>query len=306
VPRKRKDDSFTAFEPLLDAADVEPSPWQGDTYVPDADLLRELLAIPIQAGHAQRSGRVAKALDAWIAHELRRAGFLAGAVSPRLRQPRMMPGDAAAVEEEIQALVALVEAEEAAGRKIQPRKLRAGVMRLSSKLPGSADANVLGRFYVKQVDVLVSAWQRGPDVMVSTKSMLSSYLKNKNNRYEEAVGEATNLRDRYPMASMGYAYLVRSNVYDEGGAYQFIRDLLLRLRKPDGIFDATMLLVADWDQATRTLNTVEDPADELSASRFFADLLNAVMENTPVEQHKGVRLKKMGGEPPGGLPPTTG
>ncbi len=176
-------------------------------------------------------------------------------------------------------------------------------MRLPRLLPGFADANVLGRFYVKQVDVLVSAWQRGPDVLVSTKTMLSSYLKNKNNRYEEAVGEATNLRDRYPMASMGYAYLVRSSVYKEGGAYAFIRDLLVRLRKPDGLFDATMLLVAEWDDETRTLTSVEDPADELSTPRFFADLLNAVMDNTPVEVHKSVRLKKMGQEPPGGLPP---
>ncbi|MGA9761639.1 MAG: hypothetical protein WBQ14_04375 [Gaiellaceae bacterium] len=102
---------------------------------------------------------------------------------------------------------------------------------------------------------------------------------------------------------MGYAYLVRSNVYEEGGAYAFIRDLLVRLRKPDGLFDATMLLVADWDDETRTLNSVEDPADELTTGKFFADLLNAVMDNTPVEIHKSVRLKKIG-EPPGGLPPS--
>ncbi|HEY8722264.1 MAG TPA: hypothetical protein VIL92_00220 [Gaiellaceae bacterium] len=181
--------------------------------------------------------------------------------------------------------------------------MRDAVMRLPRLLPGHADANVLGRFYVKQVDVLVSAWQRGPDVLVSSKTMLSSYLKNKNNRYEEAVGEATNLRGRYPMAGMGYAYLVRDNIYAEGGAYAFIRNLLVRLRKPDGAFDATMLLVADWDDETRTLNAVEDPADELSASRFFADILNAVMNNTPVDIHQELRLRKQG-EPEGGLPPT--
>jgi hypothetical protein len=105
------------------------------------------------------------------------------------------------------------------------------------------------------------------------------------------------------MASMGYGYLVRSNIYEEGGAYAFIRDLLVRLRKPDGAFDATMLLVAEWDDETRTLTSVEDPAEELSTALFFADLLNAVMDNTPVEVHKPVRLKRMGDEPPGGLPP---
>lgn len=305
MPLTPKEDSLSALDPLLADADLESSPWHGDAYEPDADLLRQLLSIPIQAGHGQQSGRVAKALDAWIAHELRRAGFPEGAVSPRRQRPRMMPGEVADLERHIHALVDLVETEQAAGRTV-PSRVRTAIRRLSRLLPGSADANVLGRFYVKQVDVLVSAWQRGPDVLVSTKTMLSSYLKNKNNRYEEAVGEATNLRDRYPMASMGYAYLVRSNIYEEGGAYAFIRDLLVRLRKPDGAFDATMLLVGEWDDETRTLVSVKDPAEELSTARFFADLLNAVMDNTPVEQHKPVRLKRMGDEPPGGLPPADG
>ena len=303
MPPTPRDDSLSDLDPLLANADIEQSPWYGDAYQPNRDLLRELLAVPIHAGHAQQSGRIAKALDAWIAHELRRGGFPRDAVSPRLRQPRMLPSDVAPLEQQIQTLVELIQTEETAGRQVQPRRVRDAVMRLPRLLPGHADANVLGRFYVKQVDVLVSAWQRGPDVLVSSKTMLSSYLKNKNNRYEEAVGEATNLRERYPMAGMGYAYLVRSNVYAEGGAYAFIRNLLVRLRKPDGAFDATMLLVADWDDETRTLNAVEDPAEELSASRFFADLLNAVMNNTPVDIHQELRLRKQG-EPEGGLPPT--
>lgn len=295
------EDTLSELDPILAAADTTQSPWRGDSYEPDRDLLRQLLALPIQAGHTQQSGRIAKALDAWIAHELRRGGFPPEAVSPRTHQPRMLAADVAPLEQQIQTLVEIVREEQAAGRHL-PRKLRDGVMRLPRLLPGDADAHVLGRFYIKQVDVLVSAWQRGPDVLVSSKTMLSSYLKNKNNRYEEAVGEATNLRERYPMASMGYAYLVRSNIYEEGGAYAFIRHLLERLRRPDGAFDATMLLVADWDAETRTLTTVEDPAEELSASRFFADVLNAVMGNTPVDIHQELRLRKQG-EPEGGLPP---
>jgi uncharacterized protein YciW len=70
-------------------------------------------------------------------------------------------------------------------------------------------------------------------------------------------------------------------VLDEGGAFALLRDLLVRLRRPDGPFDATMLLVADWDDETQTLNDVEDPADQLAAPRFFANLLDAVMESTP-------------------------
>jgi hypothetical protein len=213
----------------------------------------------------------------------------------------MLPADAAPVERQLdEVLDQLDQAETTTGKRLTPRALRSAIMRLRDTLPGHADARVLGRFYVKQVDVLVSAWQRGPDVIVSTKTQLSSYLKNIPNRYEEAVGEANNLRDRYPMASMGFAYLVRSNVFDEGGAFAHIRDLLVRLRKPDGPFDATMLLVAEWEG--NTLSDVEDPAEQLVASRFFEDLLDAVMENTPVNMHPEIRLRKLGAEPPGGMP----
>ena len=111
--------------------------------------------------------------------------------------------------------------------------------------------------------------------MVSGKTEFSSYRNNKNNRYEEAIGEAHNLRDRYPLAAMGFAYLVRSTVLEDG-AYELLRDLLARLRRPDGPFDATVLLVAEWDDETLSLSSVEDPALSLALPRFFEDLLNAV------------------------------
>lgn len=174
--------------------------------------------------------------------------------------------------------------------------------RLRRLLPGAANADILGRFYVKQVDVVVSSWQRGPDVLVSTKTQFSSYLNNKNNRYEEAVGEATNLRDRYPMAAMGFAFLVRSNIHDEQGAFVYLRNQLARLRKPDGPFDATMLLVADWADDGQTLAPIEDTVEPLTAHAFYEDLLNAVMDNTPVDLHQELRVRKQG-EPLGGMPP---
>ena len=139
-------------------------------------------------------------------------------------------------------------------------------------------------------------------MLVSGKTQLSSYLKNKNNRYEEAVGEGKNLRDRHPLASMGFAYLVRSNIYEETGAFEYLRNQLARLRKPDGFFDATMLLVLDWDNKTKALNPIRDPTPSLTAPRFFSDLVNAVLEYTPVGVHQGIREMKEG-EPEGGAPP---
>ena len=78
------------LDPILTAADQTKTVWCEDgTYAPDYDLARQLLAVPISQGYAskQQSGRVAKALDAWIAHELRRAGFPQHAVWPRTKEP---------------------------------------------------------------------------------------------------------------------------------------------------------------------------------------------------------------------------
>lgn len=60
---------------------------------------------------------------------------------------------------------------------LRPVGFRHAVAKLRRLLPGGSDSNILGRFYVKEVDVVVSDWRRGPDVLISTKTQFSSYLK---------------------------------------------------------------------------------------------------------------------------------
>jgi hypothetical protein len=311
-------DVLSQLDAVLQDTDLAANPWKGDEFVPDMDIARRLLEIPIKAGGAekQQSGRLAKSLDAWVAHELRRAGFPKGSVWPRIERPRILPADLANAEAAITAaeerlwefegaLLKYQQQAQAKGLKRNAPSLRRvapALRKIRKDLPGKGHAAILGRFYVKQVDVVVSSWERGPDVLVSGKTQLSSYLKNKNNRYEEAVGEGKNLRDRYPLASMGFAYLVRSNIGKEEGAFAYLRNQLARLRKPDGFFDATMLLVLDWEDEEKILGPIEDPTDNLTAPRFFSDLINAVLEYTPVGVHQAIREMKEG-EPPGGAPP---
>ena len=240
-----KEDVFTQFDPLLRRSDIATSPWRKSLYVADLDLLRELLTLPIGAGDKQESGRPAKAFDAWIAHELRRAGFPPDGVWPRTRRPRVLPEDLAPLEKSMEALAEqLSESETAAGGK--------------------------------------------------------RYLKN---RHEEAAGEVMSLRARHPMATMGYAYLVRKNVYDEEGAYAILFDILERLRRPGDAFDAAMLLVADWDdsEAAPKVSRIDQPAQELDASRFFEDMVDWVTVRSPIKEHVEVRRRRSG-EPVGGLP----
>lgn len=299
-----KDDAFAPFDPILKAADIVSSPWSSSRYYPDLDLLRELLTLPINAGDKQESGRPAKAFDAWIAHELRRGGFPPDGVWPRTRRPRILPDDLASIESDLETLAdALEQAEIAAGKRLAPASLRRAIRAVAGKLPGAHEAYILGDFYSKQIDVAISTWRRGPDVLISTKTMFSSYRKNLKNRHEEAVGEVMSLRARHPMATMGYAYLVRKNIYEEEGAYAILFDILERLRRPGEAFDATMLLVADWDddEPEPEVRTIDQPADVLDASRFFEDITELVCDRSPIKEHVEVRRRRAPA-PPGGLP----
>jgi hypothetical protein len=65
-----------------------------------------------------------------------------------------------------------------------------------------ASANLLGKNYTKQVDVVVSAWETGPEVLISTKRMDSSFGNNAANRIEEPYGD---LRPRRPHDSLHHA-----------------------------------------------------------------------------------------------------
>src|SRR3954453_13994739 len=72
--RVAKDDVFDVFENQIRArAQDSGNPWQitpsGRRYEPDYGLLQTLLAIPIDAGSGSESGRLASAIDAWVATE---------------------------------------------------------------------------------------------------------------------------------------------------------------------------------------------------------------------------------------------
>jgi hypothetical protein len=298
-----REDSFAQFDGLLRERQLQDtSPWSAGSFVPDLDLFRQLLTIPIGQGDSQESGRPAKALDAWIAHELRRAGFPPDSVWPRLRRPRVLAEGLDRLEASIERLGRELAAAEV-GKRLRPPELRRAIREVEAALPRTHEAYILGDFYAKQIDVGMSSWQRGPDLLISTKTMFSAYRKNLKNRHEEAVGEVSSLRRRHPMAAMGYAYLVRRNVFEEEGAYAILYDILSRLRRPSETFDATMLLVADWNETAGppTVLSIDEPAAELTASIFFTDLIDAVTSRTPISEHQVVRLWRHG-EPVGGLP----
>jgi hypothetical protein len=279
-----REDAFSDFDATLAGCPLT-DPWrhargEEPRYAPDHALLATLLGVPLAARQVSESGRFARAIDAWTAHELRRAGFSPDEVWPRATRPRVLSHD-----------VALLL------RKL-PRGLAAEV---ADRLPdlaavGPVDAKVLGRAYEKQVDVCIARWDRGPELLISTKAQVSSFGKNLPNRFEEAYGDAGNLRGRHPLAAAGFIFVQRSSVLvQEPDAYERTVDMIRKLRDPgDGSgYTATALILAGWDDdapGAPAVEVVEDavPAD-IAAPQFFTAMIRQVLRASPVSHHVAVR-----------------
>jgi hypothetical protein len=285
------EDAFSAFDTALAGARAG-NPWRhepGDPplYTPDYPLLEQLLAIPVAAGAKVVSGRFARAIDSWLAHELRRCGFGPDEVWPRATRPRVLPRELALLLERLPAKLA--------------DEVRARLPGLPALAP--TDARVLGRAYDKQVDVCVARWERGPELLVSTKAQLSSFGKNLPNRFEEAYGDAGNLRARYPLASVGFFFVQRATVRtEEPEAYERTVDMVRKLRDIGAGYGytATGLLLVDWDdvdgnEATGdpVVRVCEDglPVD-VAAPQFLTALVDQVLAVTPVQYHVEVRRRR--------------
>lgn len=245
--------AWALFDEVVDSAPHKSlNPWElrgGQlTYVPDFETLALLLGVPLKLEAASQSGVPALALDVWMSYELRRAGFEPDRVWPRARAPRVLPYDVSAFVDSL------------------PTKLKREVQqRLDQGKSGgttSASANLLGKNYVKQVDVVMSSWQTGPELMISTKRMDSSFGKNAANRVEESYGDAKNLSLRHPQAALGFLYGLRSTAFEkEADTAAWLVDLLAKLGREDDAYDAVGLLVLEYaDAAGAEQDEPEEPA----------------------------------------------
>ncbi len=266
-----REDAFTPFDPLLASTELT-DPWThalGETpaYAPDYELLGKLLTIPVRAESLSESGRFARGIDAWLASELRRAGFGLDEVWPRAARPRVLPRD-----------------------------LRRRIEQMPAVAP--VDASVLGRAYGKQVDVCISRWDRGPELLLSTKAQLSSFAKNLPNRFEEAYGDASNLRGRYPLAATGFFFVQRTTILrDDPATFERTVDMIRKLRDAAGYggYTATGLALVGWDTAEDAgrvhVNLDKVPVD-VAPAQFLAAMIEHVTTVTPVDYHVAVRERR--------------
>ena len=243
---------------VADAPFRTENPWRlndagAAEYVPDYDTLRLLLAVPLLLRANSQSGVPALALDVWTAYEMRRAGFDPDRVWPRDEVPRVLPGEVTTL---MSGLPKGLEAQ--VRERVATGKVRGVTL---------ASANLLGKNYVKQVDVVMSSWQTGPELMVSTKRMDSSFGKNAANRVEESYGDAKNLRLRHPQSALGFFYSLRSTALtQEPDKAAWLIDLLAKLGREDDAYDAVGLIIPEWDDRIDIDEGDDDGVDPLVAA----------------------------------------
>ena len=278
-----KSDSFTKFEKIIcdfwqskGLRNEDRAYWDDDNMpVPEYRLLDCIVKQSIADGDVlnTRNGALAKGLDMWIAGELRAAGFVTEQPWPRLHQPRTIDP----------SFITLLDS--------APMRVRDDLVEHISKA-GSSDANVQGAVYEKQVDVGMSSWLTGPEILISTKTMTREYGKNLKNRFEEAYGDAVNLRRRYPMAALGFFFMLNVEVLDNPGDFNRAVAMLSKLQGETGVYDTSALMLADLSGN----GDVYSPENEnvpysLSVPRFFERIIDAVLVRGPMSAHQDAMNK---------------
>ncbi|CAG9269438.1 hypothetical protein [Paraburkholderia caribensis] len=253
-PKSAKAEAWVFFDRIVAVAapgGVHSNPWVKTPdgrlcFEPDYETLTKLLGVPLFLKAGTQSGVPALALDVWLSYELRRAGFTKDEAWPRPVHPRILPAPVAAL------------------LKSLPNDLRTGVEERITKLPSIADvtsssASILGKNYYKQVDVIITDWDTGPELLISTKRMDSSYGKNAPNRIEESYGDAKNLRLRHPLAALGFVFGLRSDILrKEPKTALWLFDLLAKLGREDDAYHATCLVLMEYSDDAGIPDAGED------------------------------------------------
>ena len=78
------------------------------------------------------------------------------------------------------------------------------------------EATLFGSHKNKDEDIALTHFANGPQIVIGVRSQMSSVGKNLENYYEGIIGECISLHDRFPMAVLGYVYLLPKNPIKPG------------------------------------------------------------------------------------------
>lgn len=275
----KKTQAWRLFDPIVtEAPGRRTNPWvEPGVFAPDYEVLQQLLGVPLLLDAATTSGVPALALDVWVAYELRRAGLEPDRVWPREEAPRVISQD----------VLDFVNGQ----TKQTANALRERIAKGGSRNGGAASGNILGKNYLKQVDVILSHWSTGPEVLISTKRMDSSFGNNAANRVEESYGDAKNLRLRHPQAACGFVYGLRSTCWNQSlDKANWLVDLLTKLGREEDAYHAVALVVPEYSGPLPSADEGgADPDDEAPIDPSPLAELEPLVENDDGDDDAVVR-----------------
>jgi len=167
----------------------------------------------------------------------------------------------------------------------------------------SHNVRILGGYVDKELDVSLQSDTSGPLLAVSVKSQMSSIASNMKNRFEEYVGDATNLHSRFPLLVFGFLMIVPYAVYDASGnvveevinpsgqptaTAQRIKSILqgvtgrVEPTSLPGTYEEAALLVLDFTATPVAVHpTFPEPASNLRIDDFFDRLVRRYCQRNP-------------------------
>ena len=134
--------------------------------------------------------------------------------------------------------------------RLSPRAEREGVQVIE-------EAAIFGSYKKKDVDIGIIHPINGPLLTVGVRSQMGSVGKNALTYYQDIIGECISLQERFPMMTMGYAYLhplkTSSGESPDHPRYSKLYSAIAtrddRLYKNQiGSYDQFAYLVVDFDQ----------------------------------------------------------
>jgi hypothetical protein len=287
--------------------------WTLNGFEPDLDLLGGVLAKTDPK--LVTTGAVATGLDMWAATTLRQAGLRG--VQPHATEPFYVDKKIAEVIPTFEAIdfaLGDLNASRAALAstipKAQLRSLPKATTKIISRLRNLrkqlevSTTSVLGESRRKQVDVFLADWDRGLELLISTKTFAlsadpSKLRKNLPNRWEEFDGDLKNLRGRFPLAVIGALVIVPSDALTS--TMPAFIDKMTKLTVPgrpwvNAYDSAAIIVVESWEAGTVSkVNIVNDQLSEdqltfeLQPRHFFQSLLTRLLERAPISEHVAAR-----------------
>lgn len=142
------------------------------------------------------------------------------------------------------------------------------------------EVTLFGSHKNKDEDIALIHFANGPQIAIGVRSQMSSVGKNLENYYEGIIGECISLHDRFPMATLGYVYLLPKNPIKKGLSEEIDLDRAETLfrkiterkdwHSPNDKYEHFAFLKVDF---SKDPPFIMPSCDELSIENFFDKLI---------------------------------